>query len=211
MIDTIMERFNSLSAREKIISLLTLLIMVWGAWDKFIYQPLAIQQKLLGTELSSIKTELSANRQIATQIEASAKIDPNTANREKLKKIKAELKNLKLQLNAGDKQFVPPHQVTEVLQNILKQNSGLKLISLESLPVTTLTETKQQKSWIYRHGLSMTLSGSYFNTLNYLKSMESLPWRFNWESVDYQVKEYPIAETTLRVYTLSFEENWLGL
>ena len=49
------------------------------------------------------------------------------------------------------------------------------------------------------------------DTVNYLKSLESLPWRFSWDSVDYQVKQYPVAETTLRLYTLSFEENWLGL
>jgi MSHA biogenesis protein MshJ len=101
--------------------------------------------------------------------------------------------------------------MAKVLQDMLKKSSGLKLVKLETLPVTTLTGSKQEQSWIYRHGLSITLSGSFFNTLNYLQSLESLPWRFNWDKIDYQVKEYPVAETSLQVYTLSFEENWLGL
>jgi hypothetical protein len=32
-----------------------------------------------------------------------------------------------------------------------------------------------------------------------------------WDSIDYQVKNYPLAETTIRAYTLSFEESWLGV
>ncbi len=211
MISTILERFNGLTTRERIIFLFTMLVLIWGAWDKFIYQPIAAQQKTLGSELSDIKTKLSTSWQIASQIEIAAKMDPNKANKLKLKEIKIQLKNLKLKLNAGEKQFVPPQLMVKVLEDIFKQNSGLQLLSLKTLPVTTLTQTKQQKSWIYRHGLSMTLSGTYFSMLNFLQSIESLPWRFNWESIDYQVKQYPVAEATLRIYTLSFEENWLEL
>jgi len=211
MINTLLERFNSLSAREKVISLLTLLILFWGGWDALIYQPITTEQKRLDTELSNINNELTAYQQVATQIEALGKIDPNKENKQALKKIKLALKALKQQLNTGNKKFAPAHLMPEVLQQLLKKNKGLKLISLETLPVSTLSKDKEIKSWIYRHGLSITLSGSYFNTLKYLKSLESSPWRFNWESINYQVKQYPVAETTIRVYTLSFEENWLGL
>jgi len=211
MINTLQERFNSLSSREKIISLSTLLVLFWGIWDNLVYQPITAEQKRLDVELTNLNTNLTVNQQVAIQLEALGKIDPNKENKQSLKKIKLELKKLKLQLDTGNKKFVPAQLMTEVLQDMLRQNKGLKLISLKTLPITTLSKNKQLKSWIYRHGLSITLSGSYFNTLNYLKSLESSPWRFNWEAINYQVKQYPEAETTLRIYTLSFEENWLGL
>jgi len=211
MINTLLERFNSLSTREKIISLSTLLVLFWGIWDNLIYQPITTEQKRLNLELTNLNNNLTVNQQVAIQLEALGKIDPNKENKQSLKKIKLELKKLKLQLETGNKKFVPAHLMTEVLQDMLRQNKGLKLISLKTLAITTLSENKQLKSWIYRHGLSITLSGSYFNTLKYLKSLESSPWRFNWESINYQVKQYPEAETTFRIYTLSFEENWLGL
>jgi len=210
MTDSYLERLNRLTAREKIIFFATLLVVVWSAWDAFLYQPIIKKQLQLTSELNAIKTQLSAQQQVATKIEALGKIDPNQANKQKLAEVKLELHQLKQQLNIGDKKFVPANLMAEVLRDMLKQNTGLTLVKLETLPVSTLS-SKQQQSWVYRHGLSMTVSGNYFNTLAYLKSLESLPWRFNWDAIDYQVIEYPVAETTLNVYTLSFEENWLGL
>jgi len=211
MTNALLERFNGLTAREKTIFFSTLLIVVWGAWDAYIYQPIKTKQEQLTNELNTTNIQLSAQQQAATQIEALGKIDPDQANKHKLTEVKLELQKLKQQLDIGDKKFVPAGLMAEVLRNMLKQNTGLKLIRLETLPVTTLSESSQQQSWVYRHGLSITLSGNYFNTLNYLKSLESLPWRFNWDSIDYQVMEYTVAKTTINVYTLSFEENWLGL
>ncbi len=207
MIKSIHERFNSLTMREKIIFFATSIVLIWGLWDRFIYQPIVSKQKQFSIELSSIQSQLSAQQQMAMQIEALGKVDPNYDNKQKLKQIKAELIKLKQQLGIGEKKFVPAQLMVKVLQDLLKQNSRLNLIALETLPISTLSDS----STIYRHGLSLTLSGNYFNTLNYLKKLESLPWRFNWDSIDYKVKEYPVAETTLKLYTLSFEENWLEL
>jgi MSHA biogenesis protein MshJ len=98
------------------------------------------------------------------------------------------------------------------LSDILNRNNQLTLIKLDTLPITTLLKSKQpQLNPIYKHGLTITFSGSYLDTFNYLKALESMPWHFIWESIDYQVKDYPIAETTLRVHTLSFKESWLGV
>ena len=207
MIESIQERFNSLTTREKIIFFATSIVLVWGVWDNFVYQPIATKQKQFSTELASIKSQLLVQQQAITQIEALGKLDPNKKNKQKLHNIKTELKKLKQQLDIGEKKFVPAQLMVKVLRDLLKQNSGLDLIAMETLPVSSFSES----TTIYRHGLSLTLTGNYFNTLNYLKKLESLPWRLNWGSIEYQVKEYPIAETTLKLSTLSFEENWLEL
>lgn len=211
MIESLVNQFDSLTKREKIIAVTTLIILVWWAWDTFFYQSLSTQRSQVKTELSNIKNQLSAQQRKADQIEALGKLDPNLSNKQKLKEIQTEFNKLKQQLDFGSKKFVPAYSMAEVLGDMLRKNNRLKLIHLETLPVSTLSKNDAQKSWVYRHGLSLTLSGNYLNTLNYLKSLESLPWRLNWGSIDYQVKEFPIAETTLQVYTLSFEENWLGL
>ncbi len=211
MINSLTEKFNTLSIRERVICLSTLLVVIWGAWDNFVYQPISAEKKRLDIELSTLEIELSANQQAGIQIEALGRIDPNTTNRELLKQARKDLIKLKQQLNIGDKKFVPAYLMTTVLQDILQKNHGLKLLQLETLPVTTLLDKEPINSGIYRHGLSITLSGNYFNTLKYLKSLESLPWRFNWGSIEYKVIEYPAAITTIHIYTLSFEENWLGL
>lgn len=45
MIDALLTQFNQLSLREKIISLVTVFIIIWGAWDRFFYQSITTEQK----------------------------------------------------------------------------------------------------------------------------------------------------------------------
>ena len=210
MIKTLQTRFNSLTDREQLIFLVTFLILLWSAWDSLVYQPMTDTTKQYATELKTLDNHLSAYQQTIIEIERLGKLDPNLSNKTKLQQLNARLEKLKSQLGKGEKEFVSAHKMASLLTDMLNQNNGLKLIALETLPATSLSKSDQQ-SWVYRHGLSLTLQGSFMDTVDYLKSLESLPWRFSWDSVDYRVKQYPVAETTLRLYTLSFEENWLGL
>ncbi len=211
MLNTLKERFNSLSDREQNICLITLLILIWGAWDSFIYQPLDNKQKNLNTELTKLQNQLLNNQQKAIDIQLAAKQDPNKSNKDKLQQLQQQISNLKQTLNSGKKKFVPAKLMVTLLQDMLQQNHGLELISLKTLPVAEVSETKNIKPPIYRHGLILRFSGSYLTTLDYLKSLEALPWRINWEAIDYQVKQYPSAEITLQIDTLSFQPQWLDL
>jgi MSHA biogenesis protein MshJ len=94
---------------------------------------------------------------------------------------------------------------------MLKQYDNLKLIKLETLPPKGFGSEGKELSWLYRHTLILTLQGDYFSTLNYLKALEALPWRIHWDHIDYNVKNYPIAETRIQIYTLSFEQDWLSV
>ena len=48
-------------------------------------------------------------------------------------------------------------------------------------------------------------------TLRYLQALEALPWRFFWDSVDYQVIAYPQSTVRLKLHTLSLSEDWIGV
>ncbi len=211
MLITLKERFNSLSDREQNICLITLLMIIWGTWDNFIYQPIQNKQEILTTERNTLEKQLIRNQQTSRNIQSLGKLDPNKVNKEKLHAINQQISSLKQKLTRRNKKFVSATRMVEVLQDMLKQNHGLELISLKKLPVAEISETKSIKLPIYRHGLILHFSGSYFNMLDYLKILEALPWRINWEAIDYQVKQYPIAEITLQIDTLSFQPQWLDL
>lgn len=98
-----------------------------------------------------------------------------------------------------------PALIANALSDLLKQHHQLTLIKLETLSV------KPQPPLIYQHGLELHFSGTYADTLAYLTALEAMQWNFVWDSVDYRVKDYPIAEITLRVHTLSLEKNWLDV
>lgn len=211
MFNSLVEKFEALSKREKIIVISAVILGLWSGWDSFFYQPTQKELKASLQELGSIKQQISSQQQMAAILENSPRLDPNLGNRNKLAELKAEHSRLQ-DLLKHDKMLVPPQLMAEALSDILSQNNHLTLIKLDTLPVSPLLESKlPQQNPIYKHGLSITFSGSYLDTLNYLKALESLPWHFIWESIDFQVTNYPIAVTTVKVYTLSFKEIWLGI
>ncbi len=205
------EKFEALNKREKIIVVFAVLAGLWWGWDNFFYQPSQKKQQALQQELNSLKQQITDQQLIASKLENSSHIDPNLINQRKLAELKAEHNRLQ-ELIMHDKSLVPPQLMAVALSDILDRNKQLTLIKLNTLPVATLQESKQpQQNPIYKHGLAITFSGTYLDTLNYLKALEALHWHFIWASIDYQVKNYPIAETTIKAYTLSFKENWLGV
>jgi MSHA biogenesis protein MshJ len=64
---------------------------------------------------------------------------------------------------------------------------------------------------LYRHGVEMQLQGSYLGTLAYLKQLESLEWRFEWNALIFDIQDYPIGTVTIEVYTYSTERDWIGV
>ncbi len=211
MLNNLQERFQCLTPRERVIVVVTILAALWGSWDHFFYQSVALKQATLKQELISLNKQISSQQEITTQLEVGGNIDPNADNQNKLNKLKAQYGHLQDQVMQGNKKFVPPSLMAKALNDMLKQNQELTLIKLSTLPVTTLLAEKQQNFPIYKHGLVMTFTGKYTDTLNYLKTLENLPWAIIWESFDYQVKEFPMAEITVHIVTLSFEKDWLGV
>ncbi len=211
MLNNLQEKFEALTKREKIIVVFAVLAGIWVGWDNFFYQSIQKQQQGLQQKRISLKQQTADQQLTIMKLENSPHTDPNLANRNKLAELKAEYNQLQ-ELMMHDKSLVPPQLMAAALNDILNRNNQLTLIKLDTLPVAALSESKEpQPNPIYKHGLAITFSGSYLDTLNYLKALESLPWHFVWESIDYKVIDYPTAETTIKVYTLSFKESWLGV
>jgi MSHA biogenesis protein MshJ len=101
------------------------------------------------------------------------------------------------------------------MPQVLEQMLGelpLRLVSLRKLPPQIEIDSQiDGVPRVYRHGLRIELVGSYQNTLDYLGRLEALPWRLAWEALDIQVRDYPKTSVILTLYTLSFEEGWLGV
>ena len=201
-------RFNTLSQREKLMTSAAAIALLWAGWDSLINQAMQHEQQRLHSEILALQTELLTQQQLVQQADLSGISQKN--QQQQLTQIRQSVENLKRQLGTGDKKFVPPELMANALRDILKQQGHLKLVKLETLPAAPFAGQDNQPAWVYRHALKLILQGDFFSTLDYLKALETLPWRIHWDSIDYQVDAYPRAETRIQVYTLSFEQDWLG-
>lgn len=204
MLNNLLQKFTALTNREKWMIVATLLVGLLSSWYAFFYAPVIQEQAELKQQVIAIETQLAAQQQAAIELQNRHALDPNESKKNQLLELKTQYQHLQEQIQSLNKKFVPPALMATALSDLLKQNNQLTLIKLETLPV-------KQQQLIYQHGLVLHFSGNYLATLNYLTSLEAMPWNFIWDGIDYQVKAYPMAEITLRVHTLSLEKSWLDV
>lgn len=64
---------------------------------------------------------------------------------------------------------------------------------------------------LYRHGVQVTVRGSYTDMIDYMAALERLPTQLFWGQAQLEVEDYPRAHVTLTLYTLSLDSKWLKL
>ena len=62
---------------------------------------------------------------------------------------------------------------------------------------------------IFRHGVEITVSGTYLDLLAYLKDLEKQPSQIYWGTLDLSVTGHPQVTLKLSVHTLSLDLAWL--
>ena len=62
---------------------------------------------------------------------------------------------------------------------------------------------------MFRHGLEITISGSYLDLYEYLSALERLPTQLYWGRAELSAGDFPETTLKLTVYTVSFDKAWL--
>jgi MSHA biogenesis protein MshJ len=215
----------ALSLRERILSLLIILAVVYAVWDAVIFSPQLQYYQQLQTQQQSLLDQqqlqqLSLEENIA---KLTADVRSKAELEDKINQTKQQLQHSSQQLNTVLEGLVPPTKITELLHSLLLQTHGLKLIALNNEPVETISlssenDDKNKKdadassnTLLYKHSTTMTLSGTYQQLYQYLRTIEQSKWRLYWDKLDYHVTQYPNAEITIRVHTISTDKYWIGL
>ena len=70
---------------------------------------------------------------------------------------------------------------------------------------------ESQAPTLYRHGVQLTVEGSFADLLTYVQALEAMPQRMLWGDVNFKVEQYPRAALTLQLYTISRDRHWLEI
>lgn len=206
------ERFDEMSAREKVLIALCGLVTVVMLLFTLVLEPKLNEvnsndKQLRNSKLTNQQTEIEILR-----IQAQLKKDPNAEIDQAISQLLTESQHLSMQLSEIIEHLITPSQMTSLLESVLEQQSGIHLVSLQTLPAEPITEDKEasQYSGYYLHPVRMELTGDYFSIANYLTKLEGLPASYYWRSFSYNVEDYPKAKLVLEVYTLGSREEFIG-
>jgi MSHA biogenesis protein MshJ len=158
-----------------------------------------------------LNTELNA-------LSRRAQDDPNKKLRAQIQVARDEVALLQSRLDDATRELISPRDMARFLEQLLVQESQLTMLRLQTLDVKPLlagsadsSRSLSQQAVLHRHGFAIEFSGGYLATLSYLEALESLPWRFFWDSVNYEVLDYPKSIVRLKLHTLSLSEDWIGV
>ncbi|HHG3582863.1 TPA: type II secretion system protein GspM [Vibrio parahaemolyticus] len=206
------ERFGDMSAREKMLVALCGFVTVVMLLFTLVLEPKLNQISNNERQLSNLKQSNQKTEIDILRVKAQLKKDPNADIDLEISNLLTESQHLSMQLSQIIEHLVTPSQMAGVLESVLEQQSGIHLVSLQTLPSEPITEDKEasQYSGYYVHPVRMELTGDYFSIANCLNKLESLPASYFWRSFSYKVEEYPKAKLVLEVYTLGSREEFIG-
>ncbi len=208
------DRLDAMSLRERVLIFLAVAVVVVAIADSALFDPISRRQKVNSQRIHQQEDEI---RTMQGQVQAYAQArtgDDANAKRQRLEKRKLELAALDRELASRRSELVPPERMAKMLYEIVKRNPDIELVSLRSLPATGLAQSLTAILGsgglaLYRHGIEITVSGSYLNMLRYVGQLERLPAKIMWGNMELQAAAYPAVTLKITLYTLSPEKTWL--
>jgi MSHA biogenesis protein MshJ len=215
------DKIDSMSTRERAMIFVAVLFLLVSAINALFLDPLLAKQKQLSVQLIQQQEkmkEIQANLNLLAQAQ---KDSVNSPLRERIKLLQQQISDGEIYLKGRRDKLVPPEKMGDLLEKVLSKNGQLQLLALETLPASPLVEppAKQEgaavevkaskERQIYKHGVKITVRGSYADLLQYLAELEKLPTQMFWGGAQMHVTRYPTAELTLTLYTLSLDTTWL--
>lgn len=219
-------RFTALKPREQLLITAVGVVVLLALCDQLFWTPFARGNTQLKNQIAELRGQQTQLQTEQASVKTRLAEDPNAELQRSIDAVKSRIDVQNKRLAELMVDLIPPEKMADVLHEVLSQRHALQLIALQNEPATYafMPHDKAEKNpdaasednsehapvVVFRHGLTLQLKGSYFEIVNYLQALEQLPWHFYWEKLDYNIDKYPDAIVTLKVYTLSNRESWIG-
>lgn len=227
----LVERVDRFSLRERALIFVSILVALYFAAANLVFAPLSAEQDQLRRKLTSAHDQIQLQER---QIQIIAGGDSATGE----SPLQTRMKALREQLRATDEALarattglVSPKEMARLVEQMLVKNRRLVVTKVESLPPAPLFANSATgagaatsvpvatnpagatgvTAGVYKHGMRIEVSGRYLDIVDYLKSLEALPWKIFWGEVTLQSDAYPTSRVTLLIHTLSFQEGWIAI
>jgi MSHA biogenesis protein MshJ len=217
-IDKIVAKVDSFSLRERALIFFAVAALVVSLVDSLFLEPLLNKQKTISAQVVQQQEKMKeVQAQIANLVQAQ-QADAKSPQRERIRALRQQIADGDAYLKSRRDKLVPPEKMAQLLEQVLNKNGRLQLVALDTLPVSLLVEPSVDtaasqmvgsEKQIYKHGVKITVRGSYADLMQYLTVLEKLPTQMFWGVAKMDVVQYPTAELSLTLYTLSLDKTWL--
>lgn len=223
------DRIDAYSLRERGMMFAAAVLVLAMLMDAIFLQPEFAREKRLSSRVSQNQAELRTLQEQIQRVVSVRQADPDRDNRARLERLKTRVAESEAAIESEQRKFTPPEKMRAVLEEMLSRNRRVRLVELKTLAPTSIADAKAQpeaapkpaapvtakppaaERQIYRHGVELTVAGSYLDLLAYLQDLEKLPTQLYWGSAEMNAAAHPRVTLKITVYTLSLDKAWMNV
>ncbi len=217
-------RFDALSMRERVLSACAVLVALFMIWTLIVLDPMSARRAALLAEQASFESMDTLDDPLAAELALA---------REQEATLRQALAQIDTQLAAKSAGLIAPERMVQVIQELLANQRGIKLLSLHNKPVSSLISRASSavssnedtapedvpasgtsaapEVAPFMHPVELVIEGTYLDILAYLRALEALEWRFYWQVLELESTQYPLNRVRIELSTLSMDKDWLGV
>lgn len=217
---TIMKWLSARHPRERVVLLCAGLGIVVMLWLALVHDVITAAKENELRAIASVNSQIQEEQKRQADIRATYTTDPNNFALSRQRELREAMETATARLNQLYGELITPQQMSQVLTAILQRETALQFVSLSNSPSEPLltgaadpadAASPSADTQVFKHGLTMVFEGNFLETVQYLRSLERLDGSFFWDSLEFELLEYPNARIRLDIYTLSTEQGWIGV
>jgi MSHA biogenesis protein MshJ len=216
------ERIDQMNMRERVLVFSCAMLVLVTLAHTALIEPEMKRERRLSAALAQKQAEGKTLQSQLAKVVATRAADPDRIPRERLAVVRERLAQIEAAIAAEERRFTTPAQMRNVIEELLARNPSVQLVAMKSLSSTSVSEGRGKAPagaakpgpadrLVYRHGLEVTVSGSYLDLLAYLSQLERMPTQLYWSALELDATRYPRSTLKLVVYTLSLDKRWLSV
>lgn len=193
------------SDSERRILVIGAVAVAWLLADSAFLTPALARVKAATTRHNQVKAELSTKSAEAARYTNDLKMmtDQLTVEVEALRERVAKQRE---EIESFQSGLVPAREMRAVLQNMLAQTDGVRLMSVKTLSADEARKVlpvANEVPGLYRHAMDVTVSGPFQNLVDWLVSVEGMQRRLLWSGMTLALDEQQRLSLSVRLVTLS--------
>lgn len=198
------------NSRERIVLASAACAVILLAIEALAWAPARERLRDAEAQLASLESQKNVLQGELDALDQQEALDPDAAVRRQLDTFDRQVGSIDRKLQGQALQLIAPEQARSVLQALIANVQGLRMVALQTEPARPLVETEGlDLPVLYRHGLVIDLEGDYLALLEYLRALEQLPWRLYWYGVEVTADGPGARQFRLRLYTVSLRKEWI--
>jgi len=230
------EKYLTITPREQYMVFFAGLAAIIFIIHSFFIDENAIKITKLEQSIAKVTASNRSAKNSIVLLQEGLSQDPNAVFNNQVAQYKKKIKEVDEGLLKLTSDLIDPVQMRYALLQLLKTQKGVSLQSFQVIAAQPITmspsknttksnntnaisksagdnssESTPQELVLYRHAIKIKLSGSYFQLRDYLQQLEALSWKFFWQEFNYQLKEYPVSELEIEMYSLSTKREFIGV